>query len=112
MKSTLRRCHGPAIALQVRRYHDDNAVASRPPIAKQESIMTSSVNKVILVGNLGRDPEIRRTQDGRSIANLSVAWRDKATGERRPRGSPKTRPGAISSFRYSIFAHLLLVLVR
>jgi single-strand DNA-binding protein len=49
--------------------------------------MAGSVNKVILVGNLGRDPEIRRTQDGRPIANISVAtsenWRDKATGERR-----------------------------
>ena len=47
----------------------------------------SSVNKVIIVGNLGADPEIRRTQDGRAIANLSVAtsetWRDKASGERR-----------------------------
>ena len=49
--------------------------------------MAGSVNKVILVGNLGKDPEIRRMQDGRPIANLSVAtsesWRDKATGERR-----------------------------
>lgn len=49
--------------------------------------MAGSVNKVILVGNLGADPEIRRTQDGRPIANLSVAtsdtWRDKNTGERR-----------------------------
>jgi single-strand DNA-binding protein len=49
--------------------------------------MAGSVNKVILVGNLGRDPEIRRTQDGRPIANISVAtsesWRDKSTGERR-----------------------------
>ena len=49
--------------------------------------MAGSVNKVILVGNLGRDPEIRRTQDGRPIANLSLAtsdtWRDKATGERK-----------------------------
>ena len=49
--------------------------------------MAGSVNKVILVGNLGTDPEIRRTQDGRPIANLSVAtsetWRDKATGERK-----------------------------
>jgi single-strand DNA-binding protein len=49
--------------------------------------MAGSVNKVILIGNLGRDPEIRRTQDGRPIANLRVAttdtWRDKATGERR-----------------------------
>jgi single-strand DNA-binding protein len=51
--------------------------------------MAGSVNKVILVGNLGRDPEIRRTQDGRPIANLSVAtsesWRDKNTGERKER---------------------------
>ena len=49
--------------------------------------MAGSVNKVILIGNLGADPEMRRTQDGRPIANLSVAtsetWRDKATGERR-----------------------------
>src|SRR5260370_15063433 len=49
--------------------------------------MEGSVNKVILVGNLGKDPEIRRTQDGRPIANLSIAtsetWRDKGTGERK-----------------------------
>ncbi|MBN8958024.1 MAG: single-stranded DNA-binding protein [Rhizobiales bacterium] len=46
-----------------------------------------SVNKVILVGNVGADPEIRRTQDGRQIANIRLAtsesWRDKATGERK-----------------------------
>jgi single-strand DNA-binding protein len=51
--------------------------------------MAGSVNKVILIGNLGKDPEIRRTQDGRPIANLSVAtsetWRDKNTGERKER---------------------------
>ena len=51
--------------------------------------MAGSVNKVILVGNLGADPEIRRTQDGRPIANLRLAttdtWRDKTTGERRER---------------------------
>jgi len=49
--------------------------------------MAGSVNKVILVGNLGRDPEIRFTQSGQKIANMSVAtseqWRDKQTGERR-----------------------------
>src|SRR6202142_4300122 len=49
--------------------------------------MAGSVNKVILVGNLGKDPEIRGTQDGRPIANLSIAtsetWRDKGTGERK-----------------------------
>jgi single-strand DNA-binding protein len=51
--------------------------------------MAGSVNKVILVGNLGADPEIRRTQDGRPIVNLRLAtsetWRDKTTGERRER---------------------------
>ena len=49
--------------------------------------MAGSVNKVILVGNLGADPDIRRTQDGRPIANLSLAtsesWKDRNTGERR-----------------------------
>jgi len=51
--------------------------------------MAGSVNKVILIGNLGADPEIRSTQDGRPIANLRVAttdsWKDKQTGERRER---------------------------
>jgi single-strand DNA-binding protein len=49
--------------------------------------MAGSVNKVILVGNLGADPEIRHTQDGRAIANLRIAtsesWKDKSTGERK-----------------------------
>jgi single-strand DNA-binding protein len=49
--------------------------------------MAGSVNKVILIGNLGADPEIRRTQDGRPIANLRLAtsesWKDKTTGERK-----------------------------
>lgn len=49
--------------------------------------MAASVNKVILIGNLGADPEIKRTQDGRPIANLRIAtsesWRDKSTGERK-----------------------------
>jgi single-strand DNA-binding protein len=49
--------------------------------------MAGSVNKVILIGNLGADPEVRHTQDGRPIVNLRVAtsesWRDKSTGERR-----------------------------
>jgi single-strand DNA-binding protein len=49
--------------------------------------MASSVNKVILIGNLGRDPEIRSTQDGREIANLAIAtsdtWKDKVTGEKK-----------------------------
>lgn len=51
--------------------------------------MAGSVNKVILVGNLGADPEIRRTQDGKPIANLRIAtsdsWKDKNTGERKER---------------------------
>ena len=51
--------------------------------------MAGSLNKVMLIGNLGADPEIRRTQDGRPIANLRIAtsesWRDKATGDRRER---------------------------
>ena len=51
--------------------------------------MAGSVNKVILIGNLGADPEVRHTQDGRPIVNLRVAtsdsWRDKSTGERRER---------------------------
>ncbi len=49
--------------------------------------MAGSVNKVILVGNLGKDPEIRSTQDGKEIANLAIAtsesWKDKNTGERK-----------------------------
>ncbi len=49
--------------------------------------MAGSVNKVILVGNLGRDPEVRSTQDGAKIVNLSIAtserWKDRNTGEPR-----------------------------
>ena len=49
--------------------------------------MSGSVNKVILVGNLGKDPEVRRMQNGNPVVNLSVAtsesWRDKTTGEKK-----------------------------
>jgi single-strand DNA-binding protein len=49
--------------------------------------MAGSVNKVILVGNLGKDPEVRRMQNGNPVVNLSVAtsesWRDKTTGEKK-----------------------------
>jgi single-strand DNA-binding protein len=51
--------------------------------------MAGSVNKVILVGNLGRDPEVRHTQDGQKIVHLALAtserWRDRSTGEQRDR---------------------------
>lgn len=51
--------------------------------------MAGSVNKVILIGNLGHDPSIRTFQDGGRVANLSIAtsesWKDKATGERKER---------------------------
>lgn len=49
--------------------------------------MAGSLNKVVLIGNLGRDPEIRTTQDGKEIASFSLAtsetWRDKLSGERK-----------------------------
>jgi len=51
--------------------------------------MAGSVNKVILIGNLGKDPEVRTTQSGQKIVNLTVAtsenWTDKASGERKER---------------------------
>ena len=51
--------------------------------------MAGSVNKVILIGNLGRDPEIRAAQDGSKVASFSVAtsetWKDKVSGERKDR---------------------------
>jgi len=51
--------------------------------------MAGSVNKVILVGNLGRDPEVRTTQDGTKIVNFTLAtsetWNDRASGERKER---------------------------
>ena len=51
--------------------------------------MAGSINKVILIGNLGADPEVRLSQDGKKIANMRLAttesWKDRATGERRER---------------------------
>ncbi len=51
--------------------------------------MSGSLNKVILIGNVGRDPEVRHTQDGRKIVTLSIAtsesWRDRVTNERQDR---------------------------
>jgi single-strand DNA-binding protein len=55
----------------------------------KEAPMAGSVNKVILIGNLGRDPEVRSMQDGRPMVNMSVAtsdtWRDRQSGERKER---------------------------
>jgi single-strand DNA-binding protein len=52
-----------------------------------EKVMAGSVNKVILVGNLGKDPEVRRLTSGDPVVNLSIAtsesWRDKASGEKK-----------------------------
>ena len=51
--------------------------------------MAGSINKVILIGNLGRDPEVRQTQDGNPVVNVSLAtsesWKDRTSGERRER---------------------------
>jgi single-strand DNA-binding protein len=51
--------------------------------------MANSINKVTLIGNVGRDPEIRSTQDGKEIASLTIAtsdsWKDKLSGERKER---------------------------
>src|SRR5271154_6692420 len=54
---------------------------------RKAKAMAGSVNKVILVGNLGKDPEVRRMQSGDAVVNLSLAtsetWRDKSSGERK-----------------------------
>jgi len=59
----------------------------RPSQAGRVRVMAGSVNKVILVGNLGKDPEVRRMTSGDPVVNLSVAtsesWKDKASGERK-----------------------------
>ena len=51
--------------------------------------MARGLNKAILIGRLGKDPEIRYTQDGRAVANFSIAtneeWKDKNTGEKKER---------------------------
>src|SRR5579862_71986 len=56
-------------------------------LKRGEGLMAGSVNKVILVGNLGRDPEIRSLGSGDRVASFSIAtsetWRDRASGERR-----------------------------
>jgi single-strand DNA-binding protein len=56
---------------------------------ERESKMAGSVNKVILIGNLGKDPEVRRLNNGEQVCNLRLAttesWRDKGSGERKER---------------------------
>ena len=56
---------------------------------REGSIVAGSVNKVILLGNLGRDPEVRNFPNGGKVANFSIAtsetWKDRNTGERRER---------------------------
>jgi len=58
-------------------------------VTEKATAMAGSVNKVILVGNLGRDPEVRTIQDGTKVVNLALAtsdtWNDKASGERKER---------------------------
>jgi single-strand DNA-binding protein len=75
----------PSPAGRARPGATSRGVDPRPDI--QEVIMAGSVNKVILVGNLGRDPEIRSMPNGDRIANLSLAtsetWRDRSSGERK-----------------------------
>jgi single-strand DNA-binding protein len=62
---------------------------SRISVEFQERRMSGSVNKVILIGNLGRDPEVRRLNSGDPVVSFGLAttesWRDKATGERKDR---------------------------
>ena len=69
--------------------------------------MVGSINKVILVGNVGKDPEIRTTQDGKEIASIVLAtsdsWKDKATGERREK---------TEWHRISVFSEGLVNVVR
>jgi single-strand DNA-binding protein len=59
------------------------------PVLLKEGPMAGSVNKVIIIGNLGRDPEVRTFQNGGKVCNLRIAtsenWKDKNTGERRER---------------------------
>jgi single-strand DNA-binding protein len=64
-----------------------NSHSSRQGFEKEEVAMAGSVNKVILIGNLGRDPEVRTFQNGGKVCNLRIAtsenWKDRNTGERR-----------------------------
>ncbi len=65
------------------------AYNNRVTLKSKGKMMAASVNKVILVGNLGKDPEVRMTQEGMKIVNLTLAtseqWKDKSTQERKER---------------------------
>jgi single-strand DNA-binding protein len=65
----------------------DQSGLSSPERARQEQAMAGSVNKVILIGNLGKDPEVRRLNSGDQVVNFTLAtsenWRDKTSGERK-----------------------------
>jgi single-strand DNA-binding protein len=91
--------HAPGLRVRRQQLHaiaddDDGAPAAALVLVSRSSAfwtlsMAGSVNKVILIGNLGRDPEIRTTQDGTKIANFTVAtserWRDRGSGEMQER---------------------------
>ena len=66
-----------------------DALYSRRNSSERQDVMAGSVNKVILVGNLGRDPEVRHTQNNQKVVNLRIAtserWRDRQSGENRER---------------------------
>lgn len=78
--SRLHRLHGLKL-------HYSRRIISRDILKKEEDAVAGSVNKVILIGNLGNEPEARMMQSGDEVVNLSVAtsesWKDKNTGERR-----------------------------
>ena len=70
--------------------------------------MSGSLNKVMLIGRLGQDPEVRNTQDGRSLCTFSIAtsesWNDKNTGEKRE----KTEWHRVVVFNAVSYTHLTL----
>ena len=83
MDKTVARFRWPASGTRLR------TSAARSAGEFMESEMSGSVNKVILIGNLGRDPEVRKMNSGDSVVSFSLAttesWRDKASGERKDR---------------------------
>src|SRR6202035_1741424 len=86
-----RRCPDPPSGSQDRTPEDADGMSQMPSLGEQQrdGDMAGSVNKVILVGNLGRDPEVRTTQAGSKIVSFTLAtsetWNDRASGERKER---------------------------